>query len=532
MENNRIMKMKEYFIKLTKIGSHLNDDEETILQKQFLIYQGLLMSMGGLVWGLLALYFGFAFQSTIPFGYILLTVANLLYFHYTKNFEHVKAFQTGISLLLPFLFQWVLGGFIASGICMLWSLLALAASLTYQNLRITSFWLMAYLGFTVISGYFDGHFIEWIQPNVDQNYTILFMVINICLISSFVFVLIHFIVGRKNQTLSSLKLAQSQLIQSERMAALGQLVAGVAHEVNTPLGAIKSSAEEASMAHDSLLMKAPLLLKSMTEEELAAMSSLLESSRTIPDLLSSREERKLRKELTVKLEEANLDNAGYHARAMIQSGIQEIDDRVKILLNSPKAEEVIEGVCTFAMQKRNTDNIQLAVRKASRVVTALKAYVHGGGEGEVASSNIADNLDTVLTIYQNKLKHGIEVIREYEPVPSIPILVDQLNQVWTNLIHNAIQAMNNQGTLTITIKDADAFIEVGIHDDGPGISEEIKKKIFQPFFTTKPLGEGTGLGLDIVRQIVAKHGGTIEVVSEVGKGAAFFIKLPKESPKK
>ena len=132
----------------------------------------------------------------------------------------------------------------------------------------------------------------------------------------------------------------------------------------------------------------------------------------------------------------------------------------------------------------------------------------------------------MLTLYYNQLKQGIEVIKNYpEDLPKIPCYPDELNQVWTNLIHNAIQAMESKGTLTIDVKQQQENILVSIIDSGKGIPAEILPKIFQPFFTTKPAGEGSGLGLDIVKKIVDKHRGTISFQSVPGN-TTFTVQLP------
>jgi signal transduction histidine kinase len=135
-------------------------------------------------------------------------------------------------------------------------------------------------------------------------------------------------------------------------------------------------------------------------------------------------------------------------------------------------------------------------------------------------------VETVLTLYHNQLKQGVEVIREYDQVPETLCYPDELAQVWTNLIHNAIQAMTNQGILTVGIHAVDnQTLEVTINDNGPGIPPEIQPKIFEPFFTTKKAGEGSGLGLDIVRKIVEKHGGSIFFTSQPGN-TTFHVRIP------
>jgi signal transduction histidine kinase len=145
--------------------------------------------------------------------------------------------------------------------------------------------------------------------------------------------------------------------------------------------------------------------------------------------------------------------------------------------------------------------------------------------GEMVKTNIIDGIETVLTLYHNQLKQGVEVIRKFNEIPQIMCFADELNQVWTNILHNALQAMHHKGILHIGVKQLDGFIVTSITDSGSGIPPEIKEKIFQPFFTTKPAGEGSGLGLDIVKRIIDKHKGKIEVESVPGK-TTFSIYLP------
>lgn len=143
----------------------------------------------------------------------------------------------------------------------------------------------------------------------------------------------------------------------------------------------------------------------------------------------------------------------------------------------------------------------------------------------MTDSDLTGGIETVLTLYQNQMKHGIEVIRNFEELPSVLCYPDELNQVWTNLVHNAIQAMENKGTLQIDVRSRNDRAVVTVTDSGNGIPDEIRERIFEPFFTTKPAGEGSGLGLDIVRKIIEKHRGEIRVESEPGK-TAFSVILP------
>jgi signal transduction histidine kinase len=187
------------------------------------------------------------------------------------------------------------------------------------------------------------------------------------------------------------------------------------------------------------------------------------------------------------------------------------------------------------MQIKNSQNIKMAVDRASKVVFALKNYAHYGSEQNMVEANIIDGLETVLILYHNQLKHGINLHKEFEEVPTILCYPDELNQVWTNLIHNAIQAMDGKGDLSISVSiNPTGFqnlsgLEIRITDTGNGIPPQIKDRIFDAFFTTKPAGEGSGLGLYIVKQIIDKHHGRIWFESEEGKGTTVFVELPQNN---
>ena len=193
---------------------------------------------------------------------------------------------------------------------------------------------------------------------------------------------------------------------------------------------------------------------------------------------------------------------------------------------SAKIQVLFTGHLGIATITTNADNINTAVDRVAKIIFALKSFSRIGSDQAWIEADLRDGLETVLTIYQNQIKQGTELVRNYEAVPPILCLPDELNQVWTNLIHNALQAMNHTGTLTLSLKHVGDNAVVLISDTGCGIPEEIRSKIFDAFFTTKAAGEGSGLGLDIVRKIIEKHGGKIDIDSEVGRGTTFSVSLP------
>ncbi len=319
---------------------------------------------------------------------------------------------------------------------------------------------------------------------------------------------------------------QEQLVHSEKMAALGQLIAGVAHEINTPLGAIKASIGNLHDSLDKALAELPMFLENQSTESLKLFNQVLLLSSDQSDSLTSREKRRIRKELEKQLESEGVESFVNIADMLIYLNIhKEINDLMP-MLKTPDVFDILQSARNFVSILKNSNTISLATDKAAKVVFALKKYAHRDLVEEKIPADVLDGLETVLTLYHNQLKHGVEVIKNYETLPIINCYPDDLNQVWTNLIHNSIQAMDQKGILTITAKHGDQYIFVSFADNGCGIEPDIQDKIFDPFFTTKKQGEGSGLGLDIVKKIVEKHGGIVTFTSELGKGTVFTVKLP------
>jgi two-component system, NtrC family, sensor kinase len=325
--------------------------------------------------------------------------------------------------------------------------------------------------------------------------------------------------------LEQLQATQNQLIQSEKMAALGQLIAGIAHEINTPLGAIRSSIGNIANFLETNLESLPIFFKELSLEREQDFFRLMQQS-SQNQSLSTREKRELRKKLKQQLELEGIDNADSLASLFINIGLEEDLQPFLPLLKDSEGEKIINVVYDFASLKRSTRTINTATERAAKVVFALKSYARYDRTGEKIQANIPEAIETVLTLYNNQLKQGVEVIRNYQTqLPYVLCYPDELNQVWTNLIHNALQAMENKGILRIDVVQQNTRVLVSITDSGKGISPEIMPKIFEPFFTTKPAGEGSGLGLDIVRKIIEKHQGKIDVESMPAQ-TTFTVSLP------
>jgi signal transduction histidine kinase len=331
------------------------------------------------------------------------------------------------------------------------------------------------------------------------------------------------------ETIRELEVARDQLIHSEKMAALGQLVAGIAHEINTPMGAIRSSAENLAGFFEEDLVNLPNFFQSFSEEERDYIGQFIHHYSRNQRAYSTREKRQFKRNLKKELENLQVEKADILADTLIDLGIH---DRASLepflpLVTGASADRVIDVAYRLTSLQSSVRTIKIAAEKATKIVFALRNYSHYETNETAIRSNLIEGIETVLTLYHNQLKRGVEVIKNYRANPTITGYPDRLNQVWTNLISNALHAMGERGTLTITVEEIDTVARVEIVDSGRGIPEEIRSRIFDPFFTTKPIGEGTGMGLGIVRNIIEKHRGSIALDSIPGR-TVFTVSLPLE----
>lgn len=331
--------------------------------------------------------------------------------------------------------------------------------------------------------------------------------------------------------LSKLKSAQKRIVQSEKLASLGQLMSNIAHEINTPLSVIKSSAEIILSSIKEITEKLFLFIELMDSSQVNLLKNLiLNSLENDQKLISTNEERRLKRNLSENLKENGLSNIEKNVELLINFGVSDYYKKYIDLLK--QSHNSSHDTFFFEISSKLSELIQsvkvtkIAVERGIHVIKALNNYSYIESNLTLKKTNIIQSIETALILFQNKLKKDVKIIREYKHNPEIPCYTEDLIQVWVNLISNALDSFNKRGTLKILVDMNDDFVNVEIKDNGCGIKEDDIDRIFDPFYTTKPRGEGTGLGLDIVKKIVYKHKGDIIIQSQVGKGTTFSILLP------
>ncbi|WP_044241027.1 ATP-binding protein [Flexithrix dorotheae] len=268
-------------------------------------------------------------------------------------------------------------------------------------------------------------------------------------------------------TIEELKNTQAKLVQSEKMMSLSILTAGIAHEINNPVNFINAGVQG-------------------LKKQLKKIFMLIEEYKKI-----------------------NSEN--------IQRKLQEID----------QYEKQIQFEDTYQLLSKVLNNIEIGIKRTSNIVKGLNAFAQQDMK-TIQNYKIQDGIDNTLGLLSHLIKNRIHIVKEYHTVSDFRVSPGLINQVWMNILLNAIQAIDQdkEGIITIKILQKDDQVHVSIKDDGPGIPKEVKDQIFVPFFTTKEVGKGTGLGLYISQNIIEEIGGTIQVNSILGEGSEFRITIP------
>jgi signal transduction histidine kinase len=326
-------------------------------------------------------------------------------------------------------------------------------------------------------------------------------------------------------SLAELEQAHEKIVASEKLAVLGQLTATIAHEVNTPLGAIRSSANFLSQALNSRIEALPVSMTTITSENTALYQRLVKQRGVGLRYSEGGSERKRRRDLTAKLKAAGVSDAEATADDIVFLVPQEDEPELLSLVVAGKGGVIHVAAQSAAMAQSGAIILEAADRAAS-TVSALVNYTRMSDLGAEETIDPAQELETILAIYYGPTKKGVEIVKDFQPGILLRGDRDKLSHVWVNLMNNALQAMNYRGRLLLRIRGDEEQAQISFANNGPPIPAELKEKIFLPFFTTKRMSEGTGLGLDICRRIVTAHHGTIGL-SEENELTVFTITLPR-----
>ena len=326
----------------------------------------------------------------------------------------------------------------------------------------------------------------------------------------------------------ALEEAQSQLIMSEKMASLGVMVAGIAHEINTPTGVINGAADNMEVNLHQLILHFPTAIEFFNDVEfakkyVAILDAILSDNGR--DTLDPTERFKKKREIRERLAKGGLSSllSDDLATFIVEKNFFKIEDQLLdiVKIGGLKILDLLKHTTGI---NRNLRNIKYAIKNIVRIVRALKYYSHLD-QASHAEADLIEGIENTLIIFHNQLKMGITIERDLKPIPLVPCNLDELNQVWTNIVQNAIHAMKGKGILKVSSYLEDPFVCIEIQDSGSGIKPEILDRIWDPFFTTKDQGEGSGLGLGIVKGIIEKHKGKISATSKPGE-TIFKIQLP------
>ncbi len=333
----------------------------------------------------------------------------------------------------------------------------------------------------------------------------------------------------KEQTLENLRTTQRQLVQQEKMAALGSLVSNTAHDINTPLGVIRANSAYIDSILPELLQTLPVFLKSLTESEMQAFQKLAtQSSGQDLNQLSTREVRSIKSTLEQQMITVGILHAEELMPKLIQCGITSLDN-IRPLLRNPRLDEILSQAARLRQLRINLQNISSSAEKTRKVVYSLSSITKEYNHTYRERIELKHIIEQVLQSYSTYLKARIRVYTKWATSSFIIANPDEIQQVFTHIIFNAIQALSKGGRFVIELMNDGDKVIVQLTDDGPGIPADAIPHIFEPFFTTKQSGEGSGLGLFITKKIVENHGGTIQLTSAPGR-TTFTIVLTLANP--
>jgi PAS domain S-box-containing protein len=587
--------LQDGLIRLGAIGNRPEDSPEQHLHHRLVIYMGCLMSIGGLVWGTLSLSFESILPALVPYGYVVLTVLNLSYFYKSKNFGVVRGAQIFISLLLPFLFQWVLGGFAASGGVMLWALIAILGAHALGSWKGSLFWGLAFIALTVVSGVIDADVARRFTRVANEGVRSAFFVVNISMIATIMFSLISWLLVQRDVLSQQLAASSVRVLRLNesleetvlvRTAKLAETMTALGHANDRLMPLAKAWEQvwdpiEICDADGLVSFVNPAFNESISVSGTSVTGELSQIIVQNPEILTllhsgtsstatrsiTHTQTGLTREYQVRFSPVFDEQAGLSRIVIIYRDITERIEHERELMQQDRLASLGTMAAGMAHEINNPlTYIQANLQQMREVLLVLPDNSASDRQdlgilaaecltgikriGEIVSSlldgarpdhstvgpvGLKDLVESCLRVVEHELPH--KALLELE-MPAEPVYVEgneaKLSQVLINLILNALAAMESaragSNRLSIRIRHEKDAVLLEVSDTGTGITPDNLNKIFNPFFTTKPVGEGLGLGLAMSHQIVTGMGGTIVAISEVGMGSTFRVSLRAVAP--
>jgi signal transduction histidine kinase len=510
------------------------DDEETRRRKALFTLALILLIPFGVVWAGLYLVYGEPASAVAAMSYVAVTIAGLVLLFRFRNFALFWWTELALAFPVPVAQQLLLGGFVGSSAVILWSFLAVLLSVMFVGAREAWWWfgafVIAVVACPILQPYVraQNHLPTWLMS--------VFFVLNVISVCAVSLVFLHSF-ARDRRKLRELEVSylnqEMMLRQADKLATLGTLAAGVAHELNNPAAAAARGAGQLRPLIERL-QSTCLELSTAASPQLAA--SIQRAGELIGGAgravsLSPLERSDRAEEMGPWLRGLGMDHPADAAEALADLGYTRAQlAELTSALPSANIPVFLSWMAGASEAHNLLAEIGEGAGRISQIVGAMRSYAYLD-QAPVQEVDMTEGLENTLVLLGSKLKTGVVVHRDYaEHLPRIQAHGSELNQVWTNIIENAIDAVGAHGTITVRTSWRDGYVLAEIEDDGPGMPPEIAARVFDPFFTTKPPGKGTGLGLNISHNIVVQeHKGRITVHSTPGR-TTFQVFLPITTP--
>jgi len=511
------------------------DDEESRRRKALFTFALILVIPFGAVWAGLYFVYGEPAAALAAMSYVAVTIAGIVLLFRFRNFTLFWWTELALAFPVPVAQQLLLGGFVGSSAVILWSFLAVLLIVMFVGARESWWWFGAFVIAVVACPLLQPY--VRVQNHLPTWLMSVFFVLNIVSVCGVSLVFLHSF-ARDRRKLRELEVSylnqEMMLRQADKLATLGTLAAGMAHELNNPVaGAVRGVGQLRQLIErqQSVYLELFAVGSPQLAESIQRAGGLIRRGARQVVSLSPLERSDRAEEMGQWLRGLGVDDPEDAAEALADLGYTRAQ-LAELTSAFPSASiPVFLSWLAGAGEAHNLlAEIGEGVGRVSQIVGAMRSYAYLD-QAPVQEVDITGGLENTLVLLGSKLKTGVAVHRDYaEHLPRIQAHGRELNQVWTNIIENATDAIGTHGTITIRTSARDGYVLAEIADDGPGMPPEVIARVFDPFFTTKPPGKGTGLGLNISHNIVVQeHKGRIEVDSQPGR-TTFRVFLPTAVP--